>query len=72
MPILESVGLYRYLMGDPVFYMTYILVLAGCLFTIYKLVLLLIAAFKQMKDNITGEGKTSAGLLSFVEKIFHS
>ena len=27
---------------------------------------------KQMKDNITGEGKTSAGLLSFVEKIFHS
>ena len=37
LPVLESVGLYRYLMGDPVFYMTYILVLAGCLFTIYKL-----------------------------------
>ena len=38
MPVLETVGLYRYLMGDPVFYMTYILVVTGCLFTIYKLV----------------------------------
>ena len=70
LPILESVGLYRYLMGDPVFYMTYILVLAGCLLTIYKLVLLLITAFKQMKDNITGEGKTSTGLISSIMKIF--
>ena len=70
MPILETVGLYRYLMGDPVFYMTYILVVTGCLFTIYKLVMLFIKAFKEMRDSITGSGKTSTGLLGFISQIF--
>ena len=70
MPILETVGLYRYLMGDPVFYMTYILVVTGCLFTIYKLVMLFIKAFKEMRDSITGNGKTSIGLVGFLSKIF--
>ena len=69
-PVLETVGLYRYLMGDPVFYMTYILVVTGCLFTIYKLVLLFIKTFKEMRNSITGTGKTSKGLLSFVSKLF--
>lgn len=71
LPILDSVGLYRYLMGEPVFYFTYILVLFGCLFTIFKLVLLLIKAFKQMKESITGSGKTKASLISGLAKIFH-
>lgn len=70
MPVLETVGLYRYLMGDPVFYMTYILVLAGCLFTIYKLVLLFFSVLREMKNNITGDGKTSKGLLSFLTALF--
>lgn len=70
LPVLETVGLYRYLMGDAVFYMTYILVVTGCLFTIYKLVLLFIKTFKEMNSTITGNGKTSAGLLSHISKIF--
>lgn len=67
-PILDSVGLYRYLMGDPVFYFTYILVLSGCLFTIYKLVLLLIKTFKQLKDNINNAGKTKNGIVFLLSK----
>ena len=70
MPVLETVGLYRYLMGDPVFYMTYILVVTGCLFTIYKLVLLFIKTFKEMRNSITGNGKTSVGLVGLLSKIF--
>ena len=70
LPVLESVGLYRYLMGDPVFYMTYILVLAGCLFTIYKLILLLVKTFKEMKDNITSGGKTKSALVGILGKLF--
>lgn len=70
LPILESVGAYRYLMGDPIFYLTYLLVLVGCLFTIYKLVLLLIKSFKDMKNSISSNGKTSYSLLSMLEKIF--
>lgn len=69
-PVLETVGLYRYLMGDPVFYMTYILVVTGCLFTIYKLVLLFIKTFKEMRNSITGNGKTSVGLVGLLSKIF--
>lgn len=67
-PILDSVGLYRYLMGDPVFYLTYILVLSGCLFTIYKLVLLLIKTFKQLKDNINNASKTKNGIIFLLSK----
>ena len=67
-PILDSVGLYRYLMGDPVFYLTYILVLSGCLFTIYKLVLLLIKTFKQLKDNINNTSKTKNGIIFLLSK----
>ncbi len=70
MPVLETVGLYRYLMGDAVFYMTYILVVTGCLFTIYKLALLFIKTFKEMRSSITGSGKTSVGLVGFISKIF--
>lgn len=70
MPVLETVGLYRYLMGDPVFYMTYVLVVTGCLFTIYKLVLLFIKTFKEMRNSITGNGKTSVGLVGLLSKIF--
>lgn len=70
LPVLESVGLYRYLMGDPVFYMTYILVLAGCLFTIYKLILLFVKTFKEMKENITSGGKTKSALVGILGKLF--
>ena len=70
LPVLQCVGTYRYLMGDPVFYMTYIMVVTGCLFTIYKLTLLLIKVFKEMKNNITSQGKTSAGLMSFLSQLF--
>ena len=34
LPVLQCVGTYRYLMGDPVFNMTYIMDVTGCLFTI--------------------------------------
>lgn len=70
LPVLESVGLYRYLMGDPVFYMTYILVLSGCLFTIYKLILLFVKTFKEMKENITSGGKTKSALVGILGKLF--
>ena len=71
LPILDSVGLYRYLMGDPVFYFTYILVFSGCLFTIYKLVLLLVKIFKQLKDNINSNGKTKNGIIYYLSKFLN-
>lgn len=70
MPILEAVGLYRYLATDVIFYLTYMLVLSGCLFTIYKLICLLIVAFKEFKSSVTAGGVTSSGLLGKVVQLF--
>ena len=38
LPVAESIGVFRYLVGDVAFYVIYMLILFGCLFTIYKLV----------------------------------
>ncbi|MDD3253689.1 MAG: hypothetical protein PHV18_14150 [Lachnospiraceae bacterium] len=70
LPLLELIGAYRYLIGDPVFYMTYILVIAGCLFTIFKLAMLLHQAFAKMKESIASNSKTSAGIISSLAKFF--
>lgn len=70
LPILETVGAYRYIVTDPVFYFTYVLVLSACLFTIFKLIVLLIKLFGQMKESLRGNGKTSKGLMYYVTKIF--
>ena len=70
LPILESVGLYRYLMGDPVFYMTYILVVIGCAFTIFKLVLLILVGYEKFKKLIDKDAKTPAAILTMLKKLF--
>ena len=38
MPVVEAIGTFRYLVGDVAFYMIYLTVLFGCLWTIYVLV----------------------------------
>lgn len=70
LPLLETIGAYRYLVTDPIFYLTYILILSGCLFTIYKLCLLLISAWNHTKESIMSGSSTSSGLLSSLNKIF--
>lgn len=40
-PIKEAIGTFRYVCGDIIFYLLYLLILIGCLFVIYKLVVLL-------------------------------
>ena len=38
MPVVEAISTFRYLVGDVAFYMIYLTVLFGCLWTIYVLV----------------------------------
>lgn len=70
LPILESIGAYRYLVGEPAFYLTYVLVVSGCLFTIFKLANVLYSQFNKLQKSILDNGKTSTGLFSIITKFF--
>jgi hypothetical protein len=70
LPIRQAIGLYRYLVTDPVFYLTYILILCGCLFTIYTLVIHIINCFQRIKSNATSGGKTATGLVALFKNLF--
>ena len=50
LPVADAIGLIRYLVGDPIFYLIYLVILIGCLFTIYKLIVLLYEVIMRIKD----------------------
>lgn len=54
-PVLEAIGVYRYLVGDVVFYLTYLMLLFGVCFTIIKLVLLIKSVWSKSM-SISGGG----------------
>lgn len=54
MPIVESIGLFRYLVGDVAFMMMYFTILVGCLFTVYKLVTLLFDGLDALSLQVYG------------------
>ncbi len=69
MPIMDAIGMIRYLVGDVVFYMMYAGILIGCLFVVYKLVVLLYEAIDSLVVTVTG---TSCGSYfnKLVDKLF--
>ena len=63
-PVLHAIELYHYLVGDIVFYMTYLMILFGVTFTIIKLVLLI---KKVISDYLTlGQGGLFNKLVSLL------
>lgn len=54
MPVVEAISTFRYLVGDVVFYLIYMVVLFGCLWTIYKIVILLFDAIDALVEELTG------------------
>jgi hypothetical protein len=68
-PVIEAISTFRFLVGDVVFYLIYMAVLFGCLWTIYKIVILLFDAVDSLVNHFTGSNcKTLiSGVLS---KIF--
>lgn len=69
MPIVDAIGTFRYMVGDVAFMMIYFSILFGCLLTIYKLVVLLIEALKELKTTSTG-GVSSGRLAGMLRGIF--
>lgn len=70
LPVVEAIAMYRYLVGDVVFYLIYMLVLFGCLFTIFKLVVLIYAKFNQLTESFTGSAASSSNFMGLLTKLF--
>jgi len=69
LPVFASVGAYRYLVGEGAFYITYIMIVSGCLFTIFRLIYILYCLVEKLtKKALTQDKKTASGILSVVEK----
>ena len=66
LPILESIGTFRYLVGDIAFYAIYCLVLFGCLMCILKLVYLVMDAWNATVHN----GSSSSSFKAGIAKVF--
>lgn len=70
LPVVEAIGVFRYLVGHLTFYVIYMAVLFGCLFTIYKLVCLLLEAFHALKEQTTAGSYSSNALIEMLTKFF--
>lgn len=71
LPVFASIGAYRYLVGEGAFYLTYIAILCGCLFTIFRLVYILYQLFEKLQDKINSKNKkTASGLIDILSKFF--
>lgn len=67
LPVVESIGLVRFLVGDVIFHVLYIMILIGCLSTLYKLVCLLMEGWHSIKEQVSAgsySGNALAGLFS--------
>lgn len=70
LPVVESIGVFRYLVGDPAFFVIYMVILFGCLFTIYKLVCLIVEAFHALKEQASAGSYSASHLTGLLGKIF--
>lgn len=70
LPVVESIGVFRYLVGDVAFYVIYMIILFGCLFTIYKLVCLLMEGLHALKEQVSAGSYSGSALSSILSNFF--
>ena len=70
LPVVDAIGVFRYLVGDVAFYVIYMVVLFGCLFTIYKLVCLIIEGYHALKEQTSAGSYSASHLTGLLGKIF--
>ena len=51
LPINEAISTFRYVVGDVIFYLLYLAIMFGCLFTIWKLIMLIYSGLKNIKGS---------------------
>ena len=68
LPVYEAIGMVRYLVGDVIFHVIYIVILIGCLTTIYKLVCLLMEGWNALKEQVSAGSYSGNALSSIISK----
>lgn len=66
--IVTLVGAYRYLVGDILFYYTYLVVTMGAGFLVYRTILVLFKLYKDMTTTGTSLSKESLNLWTFFKR----
>lgn len=69
-PVVASIGAYRYLVGEGAFYLTYVVILCGCLFTIFQLVYIIQRLFDKLQAKINSKEKKTASNIIELAKYF--
>lgn len=64
LPLNGAIATYRYLVGEVVFHFTYVLIISGILFTLYKLMVLLYKAYLSYRSESTSGLTTPGSLLA--------
>lgn len=69
LPVIKAIATYHYAVGDVVFYLMYMVILIGCLFTVYRIVVLLFQALMKLVDLVKSCFSSSifSGLGSFMK-----
>lgn len=70
LPVVEAISTFHYVVGDVIFYLIYLVVLFGCLWTIFKLVLLIYAKVKEFMSQLTSGVTSKAQFSTVLTKIF--
>ena len=68
LPVIQAIGVVRYLVGDVIFYFLYMVILFGCLATILRLVLLLVEAYDAMIEQIKGKSGSTGVIAKLLSK----
>lgn len=70
LPVNKAIATVHYVVGDVIFYLLYMLILFGCLFTIYKLIWLIIDCVINFITQLKGGTLSTVNFSSIVGKLF--
>lgn len=70
LPVVQAIGVIRYLVGEVAFHVLYLCILFGCLFTIYKLVCLLIEAWHAIRDQASAGSYSGSAIAGMITRFF--
>lgn len=70
LPVNKAIATVHYVVGDVIFYLLYMLILFGCLFTIYKLIWLIIDCVINFITQLKGGTMNPVSFSSLIGKLF--
>lgn len=70
LPINEAIATFHYVVGDVIFYLIYLVILYGCLWTIYKIVMIIYDFFQKYIQQLSSGVSSKGQFSTLLSKIF--